>query len=151
MRCFGIPCSSINFAQYLQQNFVGILCIFGSCLSAPTAASYAKYKGAVLFGRISWNLLLLRHSSFVTISFNVQIVEPFTAHYVFALGIARFLSCAHWVLQVCLFVFNKGPFRFVLGHWIDPPPEPVKWKRKLRESYVEQSKKKKSKEKRYWP
>lgn len=29
-----------------------------------------------------------------------QIVEPFTAHYVFALGIARFLSCAHWVLQV---------------------------------------------------
>ncbi|KAL2327209.1 hypothetical protein Fmac_020636 [Flemingia macrophylla] len=28
------------------------------------------------------------------------IVEPFTAHYVFALGVARFLSCAHWVLQV---------------------------------------------------
>lgn len=32
--------------------------------------------------------------------FGVQIVEPFTAHYVFALGVARFLSCAHWVLQV---------------------------------------------------
>lgn len=31
---------------------------------------------------------------------NPQIVEPFTAHYVFALGVARFLSCAHWVLQV---------------------------------------------------
>ncbi|XP_039038138.1 ER lumen protein-retaining receptor erd-2.2-like [Hibiscus syriacus] len=31
---------------------------------------------------------------------NTKIVEPFTAHYVFALGIARFLSCAHWVLQV---------------------------------------------------
>ena len=30
----------------------------------------------------------------------LQDVEPFTAHYVFALGIARFLSCAHWVLQV---------------------------------------------------
>ncbi|KAL2341578.1 hypothetical protein Fmac_009518 [Flemingia macrophylla] len=28
------------------------------------------------------------------------IVEPFTTHYVFALGVARFLSCAHWVLQV---------------------------------------------------
>ncbi|KAL2319509.1 hypothetical protein Fmac_028478 [Flemingia macrophylla] len=27
------------------------------------------------------------------------IVEPFTTHYVFALGVARFLSCAHWVLQ----------------------------------------------------
>nr|KJB47610.1 hypothetical protein B456_008G033400 [Gossypium raimondii] len=31
---------------------------------------------------------------------NTKIVEPFTAHYVFALGVARFLSCAHWVLQV---------------------------------------------------
>lgn len=37
----------------------------------------------------------------------VQIVEPFTAHYVFALGVARFLSCAHWVLQVfpCISIF----------------------------------------------
>lgn len=31
---------------------------------------------------------------------NTRVVEPFTAHYVFALGIARFLSCAHWILQV---------------------------------------------------
>jgi len=31
---------------------------------------------------------------------NTRDVEPFTAHYVFALGIARFLSCAHWVLQM---------------------------------------------------
>jgi len=29
-----------------------------------------------------------------------QVVEKFTAHYVFALGIARFLSCAHWLLQI---------------------------------------------------
>jgi len=28
-----------------------------------------------------------------------QVVERFTANYVFALGIARFLSCAHWILQ----------------------------------------------------
>ncbi|KAL2508615.1 Uncharacterized protein Fot_32262 [Forsythia ovata] len=28
-----------------------------------------------------------------------QIVESFTAHYVFALGVAWFLSCANWVLQ----------------------------------------------------
>ena len=35
-----------------------------------------------------------------------QVVEPFTAHYVFALGVVRFLSCAHWILQVChLFVY----------------------------------------------
>jgi hypothetical protein len=30
----------------------------------------------------------------------VQIVERFTAHYVFALGLSRFFSCAHWLLQV---------------------------------------------------
>lgn len=35
-----------------------------------------------------------------------KVVERFTAHYVFALGLSRFLSCAHWVLQVsfmCVF------------------------------------------------
>lgn len=40
----------------------------------------------------------------------MQVVEPFTAHYVFALGIARFLSCAHWILQVNLL------FPFSLSH-----------------------------------
>ena len=29
-----------------------------------------------------------------------KVVEKFTAHYVFALGFSRFISCAHWVLQV---------------------------------------------------
>ncbi|PPE02744.1 hypothetical protein GOBAR_DD00303 [Gossypium barbadense] len=37
---------------------------------------------------------------------NTKIVEPFTAHYVFALGVARFLSCAHWVLQLAAFYVN---------------------------------------------
>ena len=27
-------------------------------------------------------------------------VEKFTAHYVFALGFSRFISCAHWILQI---------------------------------------------------
>lgn len=30
----------------------------------------------------------------------VQVVEKFTAHYVFALGLSRFVSCAHWILQL---------------------------------------------------
>ncbi|KAL5133481.1 Replication protein A DNA-binding subunit E [Glycine soja] len=34
---------------------------------------------------------------------NTKIVEPFIAHYIFALGVARFLSCAQWVLQVFSF------------------------------------------------
>lgn len=29
-----------------------------------------------------------------------KVVERFTANYVFALGVARFLSCAHWILQM---------------------------------------------------
>ncbi|GAB4822734.1 hypothetical protein N2152v2_009780 [Parachlorella kessleri] len=29
-----------------------------------------------------------------------KVVEKFTAHYVFALGLSRFISCAHWILQI---------------------------------------------------
>jgi hypothetical protein len=45
-------------------------------------------------------------SDFGMIHLLLQIVEPFTAHYVFALGVARFLSCAHWVLQVRFLLFS---------------------------------------------
>ncbi|KIZ06238.1 ER lumen protein retaining receptor [Monoraphidium neglectum] len=31
---------------------------------------------------------------------NSKVVERFTAHYVFCLGLSRFFSCAHWVLQL---------------------------------------------------
>ena len=33
-----------------------------------------------------------------------KVVERFTAHYVFCLGLSRFFSCAHWILQVCCWV-----------------------------------------------
>ncbi|KAH0455861.1 hypothetical protein IEQ34_015893 [Dendrobium chrysotoxum] len=48
---------------------------------------------------------------------NTKIVEPFTAHYVFALGIARFLSCAHWVLQV---LDTHGRLLTALGYGLWP-------------------------------
>lgn len=35
----------------------------------------------------------------------LQVVERFTGHYVFCLGLSRFFSCAHWILQV-RFVFS---------------------------------------------
>ncbi|KAL0872287.1 hypothetical protein Bca101_021992 [Brassica carinata] len=47
----------------------------------------------------------------------VSIVEPFTAHYVFALGVARFLSCAHWVLQV---LDTRGRLLVALGYGLWP-------------------------------
>lgn len=49
---------------------------------------------------------------------NVQIVEPFTAHYVFALGVARFLGCAHWINQV---YDTRGAYLILAGRgyfWI---------------------------------
>ncbi|KAF1001621.1 hypothetical protein AG4045_015456 [Apium graveolens] len=54
--------------------------------------------------RISWGFYVYLESVSVLpqlrVMQNTKIVEPFTAHYVFALGVARFLSCAHWVLQL---------------------------------------------------
>ena len=41
-----------------------------------------------------------------------QVVEPFTSHYVFALGVARFLSCAHWILQVISTYKLSFPFLY---------------------------------------
>ncbi|URD72416.1 ER lumen protein retaining [Musa troglodytarum] len=49
---------------------------------------------------------------------NTKIVEPFTAHYVFALGVSRFLSCAHWVLKV---LDTRGRLLTALGHGLWPP------------------------------
>ncbi|KAJ6306337.1 hypothetical protein OIU76_001337 [Salix suchowensis] len=48
---------------------------------------------------------------------NTKIVEPFTAHYVFALGVARFLGCAHWVLQV---LDTRGHLLTAMGYGLWP-------------------------------
>ncbi|KAF4383119.1 hypothetical protein F8388_009150 [Cannabis sativa] len=50
---------------------------------------------------------------------NAKMVEPFTAHYVFALGVSRFFSCAHWILQIYetgggyLYLVGSGYFWFL--------------------------------------
>ncbi|EMS56890.1 ER lumen protein retaining receptor [Triticum urartu] len=56
---------------------------------------------------------------------NTKIVEPFTAHYVFALGVARFLSCAHWVLQIAyhmrhVVLDSRGRLLTALGYGLWP-------------------------------
>ncbi|XP_010271702.1 PREDICTED: ER lumen protein-retaining receptor-like [Nelumbo nucifera] len=55
------------------------------------------------FNRIAWAFCVYMEAVSVLpqlhVMQNTKIVEPLTAHYVFALEIARFLSCAHWVLQ----------------------------------------------------
>lgn len=41
-----------------------------------------------------------------------KVIEPFTAHYVFALGMARFLACAHWIIQV---YDTAGRYLYLVG------------------------------------
>lgn len=49
---------------------------------------------------------------------NAKMVEPFTAHYVFALGVARFFDAAHWIIQL---IETKGAHFYLVGQghiWI---------------------------------
>ncbi|CAN1259509.1 ER lumen protein-retaining receptor [Linum perenne] len=74
-----------------------------------------------LVNRIFWGFCVYLESVSVLpqlrVMQNTKIVEPFTAHYVFALGIARFLSCAHWVLQV---LDSRGHLLVALGYGLWP-------------------------------
>ncbi|CAI0435717.1 unnamed protein product [Linum tenue] len=82
-----------NFTIY----FVVIPCAVLSLVIHPTTQH-------LFFNRICWAFCVYLEAVSVLpqlrVMQNTKIVEPFTAHYVFALGVARFLSCAHWVLQV---------------------------------------------------
>jgi len=37
--------SSINFSSYIEQDFLGILCISGSCFSSTPTAGHAEHQG----------------------------------------------------------------------------------------------------------
>ncbi|PRQ25459.1 putative ER lumen protein retaining receptor [Rosa chinensis] len=43
---------------------------------------------------------------------NAKMIEPFTSHYVFALGISRFFACAHWIIMI---YETKGKYLFLVG------------------------------------
>lgn len=38
-------CPSLNTASYFEQNFLGFLCLSGSCFSVTSASGHAEYKG----------------------------------------------------------------------------------------------------------
>ncbi|WOK98217.1 ER lumen protein-retaining receptor C28H8.4 [Canna indica] len=75
-----------------------------------------------LINRISWAFCVYLETVSVLPQLrmmqNTKIIEPFTAHYVFALGVARFLNCAHWVLKV---VDTRGRLLTALGYGLWPP------------------------------
>ncbi|CAL0304316.1 unnamed protein product [Lupinus luteus] len=99
-----------NFAIY----YVVIPCAVLALLIHPSTSHH-------LLNRISWAFCVYLEAVSVLpqlrVMQNTKIVEPFTAHYVFALGVARFLSCAHWVLQV---LDTRGHLLVALGYGLWP-------------------------------
>ncbi|MCO5561311.1 hypothetical protein L7F22_014932 [Adiantum nelumboides] len=81
-----------NFPLYL----LAIPCAVLALVIHPTTSHY-------FVNRILWAFCVYLEAVSVLpqlrVMQNTRVVETFTAHYVFALGIARFFSCAHWVLQ----------------------------------------------------
>lgn len=43
---------------------------------------------------------------------NAKMVEPFTAHYVFALGVSRFMGCANWIIKI---IQTRGAYLMLIG------------------------------------
>ena len=71
-----------------ESNAVGVLCLFGSGFGAAPTQTDAKEPGGP-------------PCPFAYVLSLTQVVERFVGHYVFCLGLSRFFSCAHWILQVC--------------------------------------------------
>eukprot|EP00250_Pteridium_aquilinum_P034160 c7159_g1_i1 orf=67-849(-) len=82
-----------NFSNYL----VVIPCAILAFFVHPTTRHWIQ-------NRILWAFCVYLETVSVLpqlrIMQNTKVVEPFTAKYVFALGVARFLSCVHWIFQV---------------------------------------------------
>ncbi|KAI4320943.1 hypothetical protein MLD38_034375 [Melastoma candidum] len=99
-----------NFAVY----YVAVPCVVLSLIIHPSTHHH-------IINRICWAFCVYLEAVSVLpqlrVMQNTKIVEPFTAHYVFALGIARFLSCAHWVLQV---LDTRGRLLTALGYGLWP-------------------------------
>ncbi|KAJ9189620.1 hypothetical protein P3X46_000889 [Hevea brasiliensis] len=99
-----------NFAIY----YVALPCAILALLIHPSTSHN-------LVNRIFWAFCVYLEAVSVLpqlrVMQNTKIVEPFTAHYVFALGVARFLSCAHWVLQV---LDSRGRLLVALGYGLWP-------------------------------
>ncbi|WZZ80643.1 hypothetical protein YC2023_101215 [Brassica napus] len=113
-----------NFAIY----YVVVPCAVMSLLIHPSTRHH-------IINRLFWAFCVYLEAVSVLpqlrVMQNTKIVEPFTAHYVFALGIARFLSCAHWILQTRVGVgyerevtdcirFNGWTTRSASSFWCGP-------------------------------
>ncbi|KAG8371716.1 hypothetical protein BUALT_Bualt13G0117100 [Buddleja alternifolia] len=84
--------------------------------SAILAILIHPYTHHARFARVLWAFAVYLESVSVLPQLrmiqNTKMIEPFTAHYVFALGVARFLGCAHWIIQV---YDSAGKYLFLVG------------------------------------
>lgn len=95
--------------------FVVLPCLILTSFAHPTTRHH-------ILNRMAWAFCVYLEAVSVLpqlrLMQNIKIIEPFTAHYVFALGVARFLSCAHWILQV---YDTRGGILTAMGYGLWPP------------------------------
>nr|DAD24182.1 TPA_asm: hypothetical protein HUJ06_025645 [Nelumbo nucifera] len=93
-----------------------MICSLQAVPSAILALIVKPYTKHLIINRVLWAFCVYMESVSVLpqlrLMQNAKMVEPFTAHYVFALGVARFLGCAHWILRV---IETRGSYLFFLG------------------------------------
>ncbi|KAJ9553962.1 hypothetical protein OSB04_018007 [Centaurea solstitialis] len=114
MMRFNLNSSYMHEKDNVSVLYVVVPCALLSLVVHPTTQHY-------IMNRIIWAFCVYLESVSVLpqlrVMQNTKIVEPFTAHYVFALGVARFLSCAHWILQV---IDTRGRLLTALGYGMWP-------------------------------
>ncbi|KAK6121434.1 hypothetical protein DH2020_044823 [Rehmannia glutinosa] len=110
---------STKFTMVLVLYFEVLPCAVIALLIHPSTSHH-------IINRIAWAFCVYLEAVSVLpqlrVMQNTKIVEPFTAHYVFALGVARFLSCAHWVLQddINTSFGHRGHLLVALGYGLWP-------------------------------
>jgi ER lumen protein retaining receptor len=81
----------------VQTYYVAIPCVLLAFIAKPGTSHNMVY-------RVLWAACVYIEAVSVLPQLRMlqkaKVVEKFTAHYVFALGLSRFISCAHWILQI---------------------------------------------------
>lgn len=107
-----------HYEKYKEQDVVKVWYVIVPCLLLALV-SHPGTRHPFLF-RVMWAFCVYLEAVSVlpqlVMMQKSKVVEKFTGHYVFALGVSRFISCAHWVLQLIggdTFVFRA----FGMGLW----------------------------------
>jgi|TARA_B110000977_G_scaffold93798_1_gene124072 ER lumen protein retaining receptor len=100
--CGAVRFTDLKSSYNKELDTMRSLYILGPCLLAALLAHPTT--SHMFINRVLWALCVYVEAVSVLPQLRMmqraKVVERFTANYVFALGVARFLSCAHWVLQI---------------------------------------------------